>query len=352
MRHRPISSAADGLHRARPQCCSSIAQSSVTPATQETRLTVSVLICTSGRPEMLDRALTYLAAGSERPEQLVIVNGGDDGANDVVGRHAPAFDTAVLVQYANRNLSVSRNLGLAECIGDIIAITDDDAMVAPDWVAKMRAAHERDPWAGAVGGAVMGAGSTFLSRLADLVVFPSFPARRQVRTLPGVNVAYKREAVSRVGMFDEALFRGEDVDYNWRMIRAGYDLMYDPTICVRHEHRSTFFALLEQQWMYGRAYVLVRGRWRDMYCVYPHVIRTGRDWLKLAHCAAAILYQPAILAHRMNTWGETIRAYPLLLLHHATWKLGMVRQSAFGGTRSASECHTSPTIHYRRQWTR
>jgi GT2 family glycosyltransferase len=315
-------------------------------------MTVSALICTDGRPEMLDRALTHLAAGTERPEQLVIVNGGDDVANHVVARHAHEFAVVALVQYENCNLAVSRNLGLAECTGDIIAMTDDDAMVAPDWIAQVRAAHETDAGAGAVGGAVAGAGHTFLSRVADRVVFPSFPTRRLVRTLPGVNVAYKHEAISKVGLFDEALFRGEDVDFNWRVIRQGYYLVYHPAIWVRHEHRSTFLGLLAQQWMYGRAYVLVRGRWRDMYSVYPHAIRTARDWLKLAHCVVAVLYQPAILSRRMNSRDEIIRAYPLLLLHHATWKLGMARQFLVGRAQGDAEHHVSPAINYRRQWTR
>lgn len=290
--------------------------------------TVSVLVCTAGRPAMLDRALGHLAGGRERPDQLVVVNGGDDQANDVVARHASRFDEVVLLQYGNRNVSASRNLGLPICTGDLVALTDDDAIVSADWIEQVRAVHRADPGAGAVGGPVYGArGDRFISRVADRVVFPWFSERRTVRTLPGVNVAYKRACIDAVGLFDESLFRGEDVDYNWRVMQSGYRILYDPRITVEHEHRTTALGLLQQQWMYGRAYVLVRRKWPAMYCVYPHRLRSLRDWAKVVHVVLAVLYQPALAARAMPDVREAAAAYPFLVAHHAIWKLGMLRQA-------------------------
>jgi len=315
---------------------------------------VSVLICTAGRPDLLNRALARLAGGHERPEQLVVVNGGDKRANDVVARHSGAFEEVILVQYQNRNLAASRNLGLLECTGDIIAMTDDDAIVALDWIQQMRRAHSADQAAGALGGPVVGPSDEgFLSRVADRVVFPAFPTRRRARTLPGVNVAYKRRAVQEVGTFDESLFRGEDVDFNWRVIGRGYDLVYDPDIRVEHKHRSTLLGLLQQQWMYGRAYVLVRGKWPDMYSVYPHHLRTLRDWAKLFHCGLAVAYQPALAARHMGTPREALPAYPLLVLHHLTWKIAMLYEATLRRYKRLMEAKTStvaPAPSLRHRW--
>jgi GT2 family glycosyltransferase len=298
----------------------------VCPSQQTIRTTV--LLCTAGRPHLLDRAISSLASAYERPDQLVVVNGGDDAANRVVARHAQEFREVVLLQYSNRNLSTSRNLGLPECTGDIVAMTDDDAVVAADWITQMKRAHAADAGAGAIGGAVYGPkGGAFLSRVADRVVFPSFRERRVVRTLPGVNISYKRRVVDEVGGFDEALFRGEDVDFNWRVIQHSYHIVYEPEIHVTHQHRSTLAGFLQQQYMYGRAYVLVRRKWQDMYCVYPHTLRTARDWAKLFHCMAATLYRPAVTSARMPTLADKIRAFPVLVVHDLAWKTGMLRQA-------------------------
>jgi len=325
------------------------------PITMQNPPSISLLICTANRPHFLDSALSRLEAGELLPDELVVVNGGDDEANRVVERHSSRYAAATLIQYPNRNLSTSRNVGLPYCTGDIVAMTDDDAEVAGDWLWRIRDLHTVNAEAGAVGGAVRGTRSErLLSRLADRVVFPSFPTRRTVRTLPGVNVSYKRTVVDRVGLFDETLFRGEDVDFNWRLQTLGYTLIYDPTIQVAHEHRTTVTSLLQQQYMYGRAYVLVRRKWPAMYCVYPHRLRTRRDCMKLAHCVLAIVYQPALQMRNLRSPLDVLLGYPLLFSHHAIWKLGMLRQfiGDLGWRSLNTKMHrpVPPEVTLLRQW--
>ena len=235
--------------------------------------TVSVLICTYNRPQLLAQCLAALIERtSTKPDQIVVVNGGDERTDRLV---QPYIDLSPIrfqwVKTRNQNLATSRNAGLPHCTGDIIAMTDDDAEVFPDWVTQMKRAHQDHPDAGAIGGVIVGsAPHTLISRLADQVTFPSPGVSGEVRTVPGVNVSYKHKAVARVGMQDETLFRGEDVDYNWRVKQAGYSVWHDPSIRVYHHHRSTLRSFLNQHYMYGRAYYRVRRKWPEMYCVYPH----------------------------------------------------------------------------------
>jgi GT2 family glycosyltransferase len=292
---------------------------------------ITLLICTSGRPELLDRCLTAVEAGSELPEQLVVVNGIDGKTPAVVERHAIRFDEIVLAQHPNRNLATLRNLGLPYCTGDIIAMSDDDAVPEAGWTAAVRAAHVGHPEAGGVGGPVRGTNDSFLSRVADAVVFPDPKPGRPIHTLPTVNMTYKRAAIEAVGEFDETLFRGEDVDYNWRVIKAGYALAFEPAMRVRHEHRSTLTGLYQQQYMYGRAYVLVRSKWPEMYSVYPHSLRTPRSWAKLGYAALAIFYLPLGIARSLPARTDQMKAYPVLVVHHLVWKAGMLRQAVSMG---------------------
>lgn len=290
-------------------------------------LPVTVLVCTANRPELLRRALQSLAAGEERPGELVVVNGGNDTTNDVVAACAPEFQHVILIQYANVNLAVSRNLGLPYCCGHVVAMTDDDAEVMPNWILALRRVHAELPNAGAVGGPVLGLrADRFTSRVADAVVFPDAAVRRAIHTLPGVNVSYKRAAIEAAGRFDEALLRGEDVDFNQRVAAAGFELIFDPDVRVRHEHRPTLRGLLDQQYMYGRAYVPVRARHPQLYSVYPRSVRTWRDVLKLGYFVAGAFLDPLRAARRLKTPRDRIMAYPLLVSLHATWKVGMIRE--------------------------
>src|SRR5262245_7729380 len=124
----------------------------------------SVLICTYNRPELLRQSLDALIRRTtERPDEVVVVNGGDERADQVVeaaksNGPAPRIEIK-LIKTVNKNLAASRNVGLPHCTGDIVAMTDDDAEVFPDWVTQMKRGHLAHPEAGAVGGPVIGADS-------------------------------------------------------------------------------------------------------------------------------------------------------------------------------------------------
>ncbi|MCL4489674.1 MAG: glycosyltransferase [Chloroflexi bacterium] len=292
---------------------------------------LSVLVCTYNRPEFLAHCLYALIERTEdKPDQVVVVNGGDERADEVMCGYGgnPRLEVR-LVKTQNKNLAASRNVGLSHCAGDIVAMTDDDAEVLPDWVTRMKRAHQEHPEAGAVGGRVLAADRTSLvSKIADLTTFPSWAEPCYVRTLPGVNISYKREVVDRVGLQDETLFRGEDVDYNWRVKELGYKILYDPSIKVVHHHRATLSGFLNQHYMYGRAYYLVRRKWGDMYCVYPHRVRRAFDLAKALNFAAAVFYEPFQYARRMGGMGDGLLAYPVLVAQQVAWRGGMMRERA------------------------
>lgn len=296
---------------------------------------VSILICTYNRPELLAQCLDALISRTtEKPDQIVVVNGGDERATEVVEsirQSAKSKELSIeikLVMTVNKNLAASRNVGLPHCDGDIVAMTDDDAEVFPDWVSEMKRLHAEHPEAGAVGGPVIGADSdkSFISRLADRVTFGSYSTARYVRTLPGVNISYKRGAVDWVGLQDETLFRGEDVDYNRRVKQLGYEIYYDPEVKVLHHHRPTLRAFLNQHYMYGRAYYLVRSKWPDMYCVYPHGLRRPKDVLKALNFVAAPFYEPVQYGARLERVVDRFAAYPILVANQLAWRGGMLRQ--------------------------
>jgi len=294
--------------------------------------TLSVLICTYNRPEMIERCLQALIERTdEKPDQVVVVNGGDERTDQVVQKYSTIGENlsiaVALVKTVNKNLAVSRNVGLPHCTGDIIAMTDDDAEVSPDWIRQIKMLHAEHTEAGAIGGEVIGVASdSIISSIADQVTFASYPSAREVRTLPGVNVSYKRSVVLAVGPQDETLFRGEDVDYNWRIKQLGKTIWYDPAMKVLHHHRPSMRKFFQQHYMYGRAYYLVRKKHKDMYCVYPHSIRSIGDFAKGCHFFVAAFYEPFIYAFRLRGVFIRLAALPLLFLNQCAWRGGMITE--------------------------
>ncbi len=293
---------------------------------------LSVLLCTYNRPELLAHALESIVKYSEeKPDQVVVVNGGDERADRVVESFMTACEgvEVTLIKTANRNGASSRNVGLPHCRGDVIALTDDDARVFPDWIRLMKQAHREHPEAGAVGGPVIGTNTdSVIGRVADLITFPDWPAPQYVRTIPTVNVSYKREVMAVVGPMDEALFCGEDVDYNWRVQKLGYKVYFDPRIKVYHHHRATLKTFLNQHYRYGRGYYLVRRKWQEMYCVYPHRIRRFKDVLKAGNFVAGLIYQPFQSSQRVSSVKSRLAVMPVMFLAGLAWKGGMAVQAS------------------------
>jgi glycosyltransferase involved in cell wall biosynthesis len=293
---------------------------------------LSVLICTYNRPALLAHCLEALVERTEeKPDQVVVVNGGDERTDEVIREFSVAGPRSAVsvhsVRTLNKNLAASRNVGLPYCTGDIIGMTDDDAQVFPDWVSQMKCLHAEHPGAGAVGGPVIAAETdSLVSRISDRVTFAKYSTGRTVRTMPGVNVSYKRVVVEQVGEQDENLFRGEDVDYNWRAQQFGWTIYYDPRVRVRHHHRQTLRAFLNQHYMYGRAYYLVRRKWPEMYCIYPHHLRRPKDLLKALNFFAGAIYEPVWCASQMEHIADRFPAVPILFLDALAWRAGMVRQ--------------------------
>ena len=243
----------------------------------------TVFICTYNRGNLIEGTLESLLKNQNRsPDEIVIVNGGGiKNCQKMIKKWQNKFPIIKTIQTRNKNLATSRNIGLPHCKGDIILQTDDDARPLPDWIEKMIKYHEKYSEVGVIGGDVIDASrGNFLSKIADIATFPSYKKVQKVRSVAGVNSSYKKEVIELVGEYDETLFRGEDVDYNWRAIQSGWDVLYCPEIKVKHLHRPSWKSLFQQHFMYGRAHYLVRKKWPEMYSHYPLKISSFKTLLK------------------------------------------------------------------------
>ena len=243
----------------------------------------TVFICTYNRGNLINGTLEALINNQTRnPNEIIVVNGGgENNCQEILEKWQNKFSQLKIIKTNNKNLATSRNVGLPHCSGDLILQTDDDARPFPNWIEEMVKAHKNNPGYGVIGGRVIDANQgKFLSKIADTATFPYHFSTCEVRSVPGVNSSYKKEVISLVGEYDETLFRGEDVDYNWRAIQLGWKVLYCPDVKVKHLHRPSWKGLFYQHFMYGRAHYLVRKKWPEMYSHYPLKISSIKSLLK------------------------------------------------------------------------
>jgi glycosyltransferase involved in cell wall biosynthesis len=218
---------------------------------------VSVIVATRNRAALLAETLEALAAQRwprDRFEVVVADNGSTDDTRAVVEAAARAASSAIRYLYvAEPGKSYAVNAAIALSCGDLLALTDDDVLAEPDWLAGLARAFA-DSRVDFVAGRILArweaAPPPWMSpALYGVLAIPdNGVTRREIgadgdgAVIPiGANMAMRRAVVDRVGglrtdlgKLEGTLRTGEDHEFFLRMIHAGYRGVYDPGATVRH----------------------------------------------------------------------------------------------------------------------
>jgi len=109
------------------------------------RPTVSVVIATRDRPELLRGALRGIAAQTAQPLEVRIADDGERSV-DLESLHTGALELLVIPVQAGV-VATARNRGAARARGEVLAFHDDDDRWLPDHLAGLAEAF-RDPGVG------------------------------------------------------------------------------------------------------------------------------------------------------------------------------------------------------------
>ena len=180
---------------------------------------------------------------ADRLEVIAVDNRSTDGTAAAMRR----YPVRVLSERRLQSSYAARNTGLAVARGHVLLFTDADCVPEPEWARRLVAALADDDAGGAAGRIEAVPGGTFVERfqveagVLDAARAFTRPALPFAQT---ANAAYRRVVFERVGFFDPTLVSGGDLDFAWRMQRAGWGLAYAPGAVVRHQHRRTFRGLV------------------------------------------------------------------------------------------------------------
>jgi GT2 family glycosyltransferase len=230
---------------------------------------ITVAVVTRDRASSLERLLNSLLKLKYPQELLDILIIDNAPSNESTRRVVANFPTFRYLIEERPGLSWGRNRAIAEARGEILVFTDDDVEVDPAWVAAFArqfsnpavmavtglvAPAERDTEAQnffeEMGGFGKGFQRTYFA-MPFQMEYPYFPLGAGAFGT-GANMAFRNTVFEKVGRFDEALGVGtpakgsEDLDMFYRIIRAGFLLVYQPEAIVWHYHRRSFEELEKQ----------------------------------------------------------------------------------------------------------
>lgn len=239
---------------------------------------LSVVVTTCADTEMLLRCVEAIRACGDESLEIVVVENRpvlSTVQRALEDRYGGDERVRYLEEY-RRGLSRARNAGLNAAQGELVAFTDDDILVDRAWLRTIRTAFERAPSVDCVTGLIL---PSELETQSQILVerFASFGKgfTRRTYTLAdppldqplfpytagyfgsGANMAFRTEALHRLGGFDPALGTGtrarggEDLDICIRLLHAGGQLAYEPGVIVWHRHPDMPARLRQQVFGYG-----------------------------------------------------------------------------------------------------
>jgi GT2 family glycosyltransferase len=199
---------------------------------------VSIIVVCWNSADVLGRCLDGLFAQSYANREIIVVDdGSDDDTPAVVDAAATRGALTSVRSPGNRGCPSARNLGLLHARGEIVAFIDADGFASPRWIDELVKAFGEDASIGGLASTVFfddnpmvlnGAGGIVNRQgwAADLAMNESYEDARIVREAlypMGCGMALRREALKRVGPFDDRMLNYyDDVDYGTRLWRAGY----------------------------------------------------------------------------------------------------------------------------------
>lgn len=291
-------------------------------------------------------------------EVILAVGPSSDDTRRIAEQFATVDPRVRVVENPAGTTGAGLNRAIAASTGDVVVRVDDHAVLPPRYVHRAVALLE-STGADNVGGMQQAVGRTAFERAVATAMASPFAvgdARFRTGGPPGPTDTvylgvFRRDALDRVGGYDETLRRNQDYELNYRLRATGGTVYFHPDLQVTYRPRSSLRALARQYYEYGQwKQVVVRRhprslRWRQLAAPAALLVNAGglaaglagwRDGLVApATYTAAVLGASAVEGRRLE--GQE-RAWlpPVFVTMHLAWGLGFLLGA--GACRPTCRC--------------
>lgn len=224
-------------------------------------ITLSVVVPTRNRGALITETLESLIASDYADlEILVIDQSTNDATRRAVAAAADGDGRVRLVSSSSVGSSAARNIGARESGCEVVAYTDDDCIVSPEWIPRIISEFEHPEVAAVYGRLLPYEGK----RTGREVGFKAGMQRVEyVGRVPpwyighGGNMAFRRGELLAAGGFDPLLGAGglfgacEDPDIAYRLLIRGKKIVYCPDALAYHKHWKDWAGQRRMERAYG-----------------------------------------------------------------------------------------------------
>jgi glycosyltransferase involved in cell wall biosynthesis len=309
---------------------------------------ITLVIGTCNRSTYLEKLLDSLKSTGllhRKDIEVIII---DNGSTDQNTYNLCLNYNIVYLSQTQPGLSSAINTGIKNARGEYIAFTDDDTIVIdPLWLDKLQENLKANPRLGYISGNVLAfktsteAQSVWeqkggLSKGKERKVYTkkylsSFdPTWRISKVAAGANSMIPKRVLDQIGYFSTFLGGGAPIGHGntleivYRIIRAGYELMYDPESVILHNHPATPWQLRKKMYTYGigdvcyQLYIFAEyGDWRYLYgAIIRHFL-----FIFTTLVMALFGQYPMPFSYRVFSLLGSLVGIPLFFVKYIFWKI-------------------------------
>lgn len=261
-------------------------------------LTVVIPVRNGGR--QFEACLASVLAAGLIPRQVIVVA---DGESDGSWRVAQNLGMPVIRLQDPGGPARARNRGAAAAESDILLFIDADVTLTPQVPQQFIDVFNRHPEIAAVIGSYdnQPAQSNFLSQYKNLLHhYIHQVSRREAVTFWGACGAIRRQVFRSLGGFDENYRHPsiEDIELGYRLKQAGYEILLERQIQVKHLKRWGPITLVRADFFFRALpwsrLILRVGRFpNDLNLTFKARVSVGCVYLFIACLATAVLWPKA-----------------------------------------------------------
>lgn len=215
---------------------------------------VSVVILNWNRLEDTKVCIEYVKKLKYPKIEIILVdNGSVDGSKEYFSKHTDGI--IYIDNRINRGFTGGHIDGFRRCSGKFIVLLNNDAVIKSDYISRALEQFE-DPTVGIVGGRaywwnqdspLLNGNNPYYSyqeidiNSGDARMFDfDRGAPQVVNNVSGACMVVRRSMINKIGyLYDRFFAYFEETDLCARAKRAGYKVVYDPSLCIWHRNGAS-----------------------------------------------------------------------------------------------------------------
>ena len=229
----------------------------------------SVIVPVFNRPDEVDELLESLCSQTLKDFEVVIVeDGSKKPCKDVCDKYADILDLHYYYK-ENSGPGQSRNYGVERAHGEWVIVLDSDVVLPDGYLQAVDSSISHQPSGFAAFGGPDAAHPSFTPvQKAISYSMTSFFTTGGIRGGKAkldkfyprsFNMGIQREVYQQLGGFSKMRF-GEDIDFSYRIVEAGYQPRLFPEAWVWHKRRTDFRKFFRQVYNSGIARINLEKR--------------------------------------------------------------------------------------------